>query len=46
VIVFTGEAFLKNYHEGLAALEMTPEGFGREYSVAIRIRPTEAQGWE
>lgn len=39
-------AYLQKYKDGITALEMTPEGFSREYSVAIRIRPTEVRGWE
>ncbi len=32
-------AYLKKYREGIAGLNMTPEEFGREYSVAIRVTP-------
>ncbi len=39
-------AYFKKYRAGIAALEMTPEGFSQEYSVAIRIRLTEVRGWE
>lgn len=39
-------SYLKKYQDGIAALEMTPEGFSREYSTAIRIHPTEVRGWE
>jgi PPOX class probable F420-dependent enzyme len=39
-------AYLKKYNDGIAALEMTPEEFSREYSTAIKIRPTEVRGWE
>jgi PPOX class probable F420-dependent enzyme len=39
-------AYLGKYKEGIAALEMTPEEFSREYSVAIKIRPAEVRGWE
>ncbi len=39
-------AYFEKYEEGIAALEMTPEGFSREYSIAIRIHPTEVRGWE
>jgi PPOX class probable F420-dependent enzyme len=39
-------AYLKKYRDGIAALEMTPEEFSREYSIAIKISPTEVRGWE
>jgi PPOX class probable F420-dependent enzyme len=39
-------AYFEKYKDGIAGLEMTPEGFSREYSVAIKIRPTEVRGWE
>ena len=39
-------AYLKKYEGGIRALEMTPEEFSREYSTALRIRPTEVRGWE
>jgi len=39
-------AYFEKYKDGIAALDMTPEGFSRDYSVAIRIRPTELRGWE
>jgi PPOX class probable F420-dependent enzyme len=39
-------SYLKKYQDGIAALEMTPEEFSREYSIAIKIRPTEVRGWE
>ncbi|HEX6271249.1 MAG TPA: TIGR03667 family PPOX class F420-dependent oxidoreductase [Anaerolineales bacterium] len=39
-------AYFKKYESGIADLNMTPEEFSREYSVAIRIRPTEMRGWE
>ena len=38
--------YFKKYKQGIADLDMTPEGFSNEYSVAIRIRPTEIRGWE
>jgi PPOX class probable F420-dependent enzyme len=40
-------AYLKKYKMGMANLEIktTPEEFGSEYSVAIRIRLTEVRGW-
>ena len=39
-------AYFEKYKDGIAALDMTPEGFSNEYSVAIRIHPTELRGWE
>lgn len=39
-------AYFEKYRDGIAGLDMTPEGFSRDYSVAIRIRPTEVRGWE
>ena len=39
-------AYFKKYETGIADLNMTPEEFSREYSTAIRIRPTEVRGWE
>jgi PPOX class probable F420-dependent enzyme len=38
-------AYLKKYRKGIAELNMTPEQFGKEYSVAIRIKPTSLRGW-
>jgi PPOX class probable F420-dependent enzyme len=39
-------AYLKKYEGGIVGLEMTPEKFSADYSVAIRIHPTELRGWE
>lgn len=39
-------AYYEKYKDDIAGLEMTPEEFSREYSVAIKIRPTEVRGWE
>jgi PPOX class probable F420-dependent enzyme len=39
-------AYFEKYKQGIADLDMTPEGFSNEYSVAIRIRPSEIRGWE
>ena len=38
-------AYLKKYHDGILELKMTPEGFGRDYSTAIRVTPTAMRGW-
>lgn len=39
-------AYFEKYKSGIAGLNMTPEEFSREYSIAIRIKPTEVRGWE
>jgi len=39
-------AYFEKYKDGIAALDMTPEEFSREYSTAIKITPTEVRGWE
>lgn len=39
-------AYFNKYKDGIAALEMTPEEFSREYFTAIKIHPTEVRGWE
>jgi PPOX class probable F420-dependent enzyme len=39
-------AYFEKYKDAITELEMTPEGFSRVYSVAIRIRPAEVRGWE
>lgn len=38
--------YFEKYKEGIAELDMTPEDFSRDYSIAIRIRPAEVRGWE
>ena len=38
-------AYLTKYRAGIKELGMTPEQFGREYSVAIRVTPTTLRGW-
>jgi PPOX class probable F420-dependent enzyme len=39
-------AYFEKYKQGISDLDMTPEGFSNEYSVALRIRPAEIRGWE
>ena len=39
-------AYLEKYKSGILALAMTPEGFSKDYSIAIRIHPTQLRGWE
>lgn len=38
-------AYLEKYQTGIAGLGMTPESFSREYSLAIRVKPTKLRGW-
>jgi PPOX class probable F420-dependent enzyme len=38
-------AYVEKYKGGMAELGSTPEKFSREYSVAIRVRPTKLRGW-
>ena len=38
-------AYLKKFRKAIADLDMTPEEFGRDYSVAIRMKPTSLRGW-
>jgi PPOX class probable F420-dependent enzyme len=33
-------AYLAKYREGIAGIDMTPQQFGAEYSIALRILPT------
>ena len=39
-------AYFEKYKDGIVGLDMTPEDFSRDYSIAIRIRPAEVRGWE
>ncbi len=39
-------AYLEKYKSGIEELNMTPEAFNAEYSVLIRITPSELRGWE
>lgn len=36
--------YLDKYRAGIAHIGMTPEGFGRDFSVAIRVTPTKMRG--
>jgi PPOX class probable F420-dependent enzyme len=38
-------AYFEKYRSGIAELNMTPGGFSRDYSQAIRVRPTKLRGW-
>jgi PPOX class probable F420-dependent enzyme len=40
------DVYFEKYKQGISDLDMTPEGFSNEYSVALRIRPAEIRGWE
>lgn len=37
--------YFDKYAHGIAGLDMTPEKFSREYSLAIRVKPTKLRGW-
>jgi len=37
--------YLGKYKTGISGLDMTPEEFSQEYSVAIRVMPTKVRGW-
>ena len=39
-------AYLRKYKSGIISLNTTPLQFSREYSIAIRITPTNLRGWE
>jgi len=39
-------AYFEKYKSGFDELKLTPEGFSNEYSLAIRIKPTQVRGWE
>lgn len=39
------KAYMKKYKTGILGLNATPEEFSKEYSTAIRIKPTEVRGW-
>jgi len=39
-------AYLDKYKDGITDLGMTHEEFSRDFSTAIRIKPTEVRGWE
>lgn len=38
-------AYFRKYKQGIKDINMTPEEFARDYSVAIRITPTNLRGW-
>jgi PPOX class probable F420-dependent enzyme len=39
-------AYMRKYKSGITNLNMTADQFAKEYSVAIRITPTNLRGWE
>jgi PPOX class probable F420-dependent enzyme len=38
-------AYFEKYKSGIAELNMTPGEFSRDYSLAIRVKPTKLRGW-
>jgi len=38
-------AYLKKYHDGILELKMTLEGYGADYSTAIRVSLKSMRGW-
>lgn len=38
-------AYLRKYRSGIRGLNSTPVEFAADYSLAIRIKPTEVRGW-
>jgi PPOX class probable F420-dependent enzyme len=38
-------AYFRKYKSGIAGLNMTPEEFSGDYSVAIRVTPRKMRGW-
>jgi len=39
-------AYIRKYKSGMSDLNLTPLQFSQEYSVAIRVTPTNLRGWE
>ena len=37
-------AYVEKYRDAISRIEMSPEGFAQEYSVAIRVTPTGLRG--
>jgi PPOX class probable F420-dependent enzyme len=37
--------YLRKYRQGIADLEMTPEGFAADYSVPLRVTPSRLRGF-
>ena len=38
-------AYFRKYKTGITKIGMTPEQFSKEYSVAIRVKPSSLRGW-
>ena len=38
-------AYFEKYETGIEDLDMTPEAFSEEYSLALRVKPTKVRGW-
>lgn len=38
-------AYFDKYASGIAGLDMTPEEFSQDYSLAILVRPAKLRGW-
>ncbi len=39
------QAYLEKYRQGIADIQMTPEGMGEQYHVALRIKPIKLRGF-
>lgn len=39
-------AYMRKYKSGITNLNMTADQFAKDYSIAIRITPTNLRGWE
>jgi PPOX class probable F420-dependent enzyme len=37
--------YLKKYKTGIAEINLSPDGMGNQYSVAIRVKPVSVRGW-
>lgn len=38
-------AYLEKYRQGIADIDMTPESMGKDYHVAIRVKPDKVRGF-
>ncbi len=38
-------AYLEKYRQGIADIDMTPESMGKDYHVAIRVKPDKMRGF-
>jgi PPOX class probable F420-dependent enzyme len=39
-------SYMRKYKSGITNLNMTADQFAKEYSIAIRVTPTNLRGWE